>query len=96
MVTTNLLEDITQRAASLPIELQREALDFIEFIAQRANNGAAVDKEGSQAAPEVAERQRPFKSLLGALEHLNIHVTMEDIKEARRETWANFPREEPR
>lgn len=35
----------------------------------------------------------PRRSLLGALAHLNIHVTAEDIAEARREMWANFPRE---
>jgi hypothetical protein len=29
----------------------------------------------------------PRKSLLGALEHLGIHVTEEEIAEARREMW---------
>lgn len=96
MVTTSLLDDITQKAAALPVELQREALDFIEFIAQRMKNGATADKEANQLASDAAGRQRPFKSMLGSLEHLNIHVTMEDIDEVRREMWANFPREEPR
>jgi hypothetical protein len=27
--------------------------------------------------------------------HLNIHISAEDIDEARREAWANFPREFP-
>jgi hypothetical protein len=34
----------------------------------------------------------PRRSLMGALAHLNIHVTEEDIDEARREMWGNFPR----
>ncbi|MEN3331266.1 MAG: hypothetical protein V7641_631 [Blastocatellia bacterium] len=36
------------------------------------------------------------RSVLGALAHLGIHVSEEDIAEARREMWGNFPREEPR
>jgi hypothetical protein len=36
------------------------------------------------------------RSVLGALSHLGIHVSEEDIAEARHEMWGNFPREEPR
>ena len=34
----------------------------------------------------------PRRRLMGALAHLNLHVTEEDIDEARREMWGNFPR----
>jgi hypothetical protein len=37
--------------------------------------------------------KRPRRSLEGMLAHLNIHITSEDIAEARREMWGNFPRE---
>jgi hypothetical protein len=37
--------------------------------------------------------KRPRRILKGALSHLNIHVTEEDIAEA---LWGNFPREELR
>ncbi len=30
---------------------------------------------------------------LGCLEHLGVEITEEDIDEARREMWGNFPRE---
>ncbi len=33
------------------------------------------------------------KSLLGALAHLNIDISKEEIDQARKEMWANFPRE---
>jgi hypothetical protein len=36
---------------------------------------------------------QPRPSLKGALAHLNIPVDEEDIAEARREMWGNFPRE---
>ena len=40
--------------------------------------------------------KQPRRSLIGALSDLNVHITEEDIAEARREMWGNFPREEPK
>ena len=37
--------------------------------------------------------KQPRRSLYGALAHLNINITEEDIAEARCEMWSNFPRE---
>jgi len=37
--------------------------------------------------------QEPSKPWFGSLEHLGISITEEDIAEARREMWGNFPRE---
>jgi hypothetical protein len=37
--------------------------------------------------------KKPLKSLLGLWADLNFHVTEEDIAEARREMWGNFPRD---
>ena len=34
------------------------------------------------------------RSLMGMFSHLNVHVSEEDIAEARREMWSNFPRED--
>ena len=36
---------------------------------------------------------KPLRSLEGLLEDLNIDITEEDIAEARREMWGNFPRD---
>lgn len=36
---------------------------------------------------------KPRKSLRGLWADLNIHITEEDIAEARREMWGNFPRD---
>ncbi len=38
-------------------------------------------------------QKKPLKSLLGLWADLNIHITEEDIAEARREMWGNFPRD---
>jgi hypothetical protein len=36
---------------------------------------------------------RKLRSLEGLLEDLNVDITEEDIAEARREMWGNFPRD---
>ena len=37
--------------------------------------------------------RKPLRSLEGLLEDLNVDITEEDIAEARREMWGNFPRD---
>jgi hypothetical protein len=39
------------------------------------------------------DEKKPLRSLLGLWADLNIHITEEDIAEARREMWGNFPRD---
>jgi Protein of unknown function (DUF2281) len=38
-------------------------------------------------------RKKPLRSLLGLWSDLNFQITEEDIAEARREMWGNFPRD---
>lgn len=38
--------------------------------------------------------KRPLKSAQGLLADLGVAITAEDIDEARREMWGNFPRED--
>jgi len=37
--------------------------------------------------------KKPLRSLRGLWKNLNFHITEEDIAEARREMWGNFPRD---
>ena len=39
------------------------------------------------------EPKAPRKSLLGLWKDLDVHITDEDIADARREMWGNFPRD---
>ena len=89
MVTTNLVEAIASTATGLPLELQREALSFVEFLALKASKGIV------NPAKQVAE-QPPIRNVIGLFDHLGIDITAADIAEARREMWGNFPREFPR
>ena len=41
----------------------------------------------------VETHKTPHRSLWGVLQHLGPAPSAEDIDEARREAWANFPRE---
>jgi len=43
----------------------------------------------------AATPRRPRKSPVGMFAHLGIDIPPEVIDEARREAWANFPREFP-
>jgi hypothetical protein len=38
--------------------------------------------------------KKPLRSLKGLWADLNINISSEDIDEARREMWGNFPRED--
>lgn len=47
--------------------------------------------ESLQKGPSESQ---PRRSLMGIFSDLNVHITEEDIAEARREMWGNFPRED--
>ncbi len=58
----------------------------------------ALPPEEQQEMLEYAEflrkktpTQRPRRSLLGLCADLNVTITEEDIAEARKEMWGNFP-----
>lgn len=80
----NLVEEIAAKAAGLPVEQQREALAFVEGLAQQAAQ--------SESAPPPAPRS--FQSIEGIIPR-RIERLNEDLAEVRREMWRNFPREEP-
>ena len=52
--------------------------EVLEFVASLKHEGAS---------------KQPRRSLLGLWADLNVHITEEDIAEARKEMWGNFPRD---
>lgn len=42
---------------------------------------------------EESGAKKPRRSLLGLWADLKFHITEEDIADARREMWSNFPRD---
>ena len=42
----------------------------------------------------TATQNQPLKSAYGLWADLNVNISEEDIAEARREMWGNFPRED--
>ena len=70
-------EAVVERLKLLPPDKQQEVLDFVESL-QRQGNGTP---------------QQRRKSLRGLWAGLGVNVTDEDISEARREMWGNFPRD---
>ncbi len=82
---TNLVEEIAVKSASLPFELQREVLDFVDFVAHK--------RIASSNQIETIGTSPPFRSARGILKR-NLDNLESDLTEARREMWQNFPREE--
>ncbi len=80
MVSTSIVDSMATKAAALPIEMQREILNFVEFLSLTG----------------IEKPKPPIRNIIGIFDHLGINITEEDIAEARREMWGNFPREEPR
>ncbi len=83
----NLVEEIATKSAGLPIEQQREVLEFVEFKLQRSSTDAVISAEAFGKTP-------PFRSVRGILkgEFPNLE---QDIAEMRQEAWKNFPRDFP-
>lgn len=44
--------------------------------------------------PQSPTEKRPLRSVAGLWSDLDIDLTNEDIDEARREMWGNFPRDD--
>lgn len=75
-MANSVVEEIAAKAAMLPLEQQKQALEYIESLAQ-----SVTDKSC---------QPRPHRKLMGTLAHLNVKLTAEDIKEARRELWRGY------
>jgi hypothetical protein len=77
---SSIAQEIAAKIASLPIHMQAEVLRIVDSLVETA----AVD------STSPVERRRLF----GSLEHLHIKLTDDDIKQARREMWGEYMRED--
>jgi hypothetical protein len=78
-MSTNPFEQVRSLARDLT---PRDKLRLIDDLVQQLLHEPTLQKQG------------PFRSLRGALAHLGPAPSAEEIDEARREAWANFPRED--
>jgi hypothetical protein len=74
-MSSEIEQSLMAKIRRLPLERQREVLDFVE----------AQERKSARA-----EANPPLRGLFA---HLGIHISAEDIDEARREAWAGFPKE---
>lgn len=76
-------EQIVEKLGTLSPEGQQQVLALVEEI-EKAENG------------ETEQPKQPLRSLRGLWKDLGMsRITEEDIAEARREMWGNFPRPFP-
>lgn len=74
------IEEILNRLESLTPDEQRAVLDYTERLLASHHD-------------EDAGERPPRRNLKGALSPLDVHLTEEDVREMRREIWANFRRD---
>jgi hypothetical protein len=55
--------------------------------------GPEKQKDFVDFLKEKNGKKKPLRTLRGLWKDLDIHITEEDIAEARREMWGNFPRD---
>jgi hypothetical protein len=72
-----IAEAVAKSVESLPPEKQEEVLDFVEFVRSRPG----------------PHRGGALKSIRGIWKDSGIQISDEDLRQARREMWRNFPRE---
>ena len=103
-MSANLVEQVAAKTAALPLEKQREILDFAEFLEQKSNREtteqlikqrclplpAQQEHNARQITEEPIKRPR-FKSVRGIL-NADLSNLEEDLAEIRAEMWKNFPR----
>ena len=82
MMESSLIEQITGKVAALPLAQQREALALIETLENRARNLT------TQAAPRSLR-------LKGVTAGPGPKLTLETLREARKEMWGEFEKDEP-
>ena len=75
--TVNIEQAVVEKMRVLPVEKQREVLDFAEFLQRKS-------------VPQPPCRRRSLKGLWA---DLKIDLTEADIAKVRREMWKNFPRD---
>jgi hypothetical protein len=70
-----------------------QARELIQTLTPR-DKLRLIDELVQQVLREYPSTGTPSKSFYGALKHLGPAPSAEEIDEARREAWANFPRED--
>jgi hypothetical protein len=85
---SNEVEQLLRRlAAERGLSLDEYARRLLEKQTSQSPLAAEDSKEGRGKASR--------QNIIGKFAHLGLSVSREDIEEARREIWENFPREGP-
>jgi len=100
-VTINIPQELESELVQRAISKGQDAKAYISQLITNHLRKSALEDSFNQAVifaeygeSEVKEKaKQPLKSSLGLCADLKISISKEEIDEARREMWANFPRE---
>jgi hypothetical protein len=100
-VTINIPQELESELTQRAMRKGQDAKAYISQIITNHLRKSVLEDSLNQTAnfaedeePRTQEEaKQPLKSSLGLCADLNISISKEEIDEARREMWANFPRE---
>lgn len=87
MATVAILEELAATVLTLAPQQQTEVLHFARFLQHEAE---------TKLPRATSATSTPTKSMFGLLRQKAGDITVEELKELRREMWQNFPREFPK
>jgi len=94
----DLLERLSpqDRLRVVSLILPRATNEVLEQPVARSTAPTVQKSQGTSGSmtPDAADRVRRIRALYGIWKDMGFTVTAEDIDEARREMWANFPRDD--
>lgn len=83
-----MASELTQTEEATTIDLTGLPEPVVQQVKQLVRE--ARQKQAQEPAPAGSTVQRP--PLMGRFEHLGISISKEELDEAQREAWANFPK----
>jgi len=91
-----IVKDTDERAITRPGRMGGQAMVIEDAILEKLRRLPPAKQEEVLHFVEDLEQATvpPRRSLEGYFAHLGVEITSEDIAEARREMWGNFPRDD--
>ena len=96
-VTVTIPQELEATLVQQAVIAGQDAKSYIsQFVAAHLNQTlpeAHKDSAKNGTSEEQGAAKQPLKSSYGLCADLNVAISKEELDEARREMWANFPRE---
>ncbi len=91
---TAIQQEVIEKLQALPAEKQQEVLNFVNSLqSDKEVKKPPRSSKGVLSLKEKAVDSNSFLDSTGMFAHLGVTITDDELSQARREMWANFPRD---